>query len=147
MISPRQSAALHPLGVDFDRFLYAPVGDDPQGERLSVVSALARLGVDPWDEAARLARMPVNGAVQALSTLLAGLPAGPGPPVDPIQLATHLISLLPRRTPRLLPSAPAPASASAARGNAGKGGVWRLVALVFVVFILLLLGMRLLGRH
>jgi hypothetical protein len=42
-------------GSDFDAFLFAPVGEERNGMLLSVLSALARLDVDPWQEAARLA--------------------------------------------------------------------------------------------
>ena len=47
-------AALTPLlGREFDNFLFAPLGDDQNGPPLSVVSALAQLEVDPWQEALR----------------------------------------------------------------------------------------------
>ena len=48
-------AALTPL---LGRKLFAPLGDDQNGAPLSAVSALSRLDVDPWKEAASLARMP-----------------------------------------------------------------------------------------
>ena len=48
-------AALTPLlGLEFDPFLFAPIGDELDRPLLSVVSALARLDVDPWKEAASL---------------------------------------------------------------------------------------------
>ena len=96
MKPPRQSTVLNPLGSDFDRFLYAEVGDDQRGGQLSVVSALARSGVDPWDEAARLAAMLTEAAVRTLADLLARLPAGSGQPLDPLSVATRLVTLLPR---------------------------------------------------
>ena len=46
------------LGGEFDDFLFAPVGEEQNGMMLSVVSALARSDVDPWQEAAKLARLP-----------------------------------------------------------------------------------------
>lgn len=49
-------AALAPLiGPEFDKFLCASIGEDRNGTMLSVLSALARLDVDPWQEAADLA--------------------------------------------------------------------------------------------
>ena len=52
-------AALAPLiGAEFDKFLYAPIREDRNGTPLSVLSALARLDVDPWQEALSLALMP-----------------------------------------------------------------------------------------
>ena len=114
MTASRQSAALNPLGVDFDRFLYAQVGDDPLGGQLTVVSVLARQGLDPWEEAASLARLPVEAAVRALSALLAKLPASSEKPLDPVVVATFLVSLLPRAT-RLQ----TPRSSSALRHSSG----------------------------
>jgi len=43
--------ALSPLiGPEFDEFLGASLGEDRNGTRLSVLSAFARLNVDPWQE-------------------------------------------------------------------------------------------------
>jgi len=39
---------LHPDGNDFDPFLFASVGEDRNGANVTVISALARLGLDPW---------------------------------------------------------------------------------------------------
>ena len=36
----------------YDNFLFAPICDEPGGMRLSVLSTLARMNVDPWEEAA-----------------------------------------------------------------------------------------------
>jgi hypothetical protein len=52
---------MNPIGTpasEFDDFLYAPIVEGGNGMVLSVLSALARVNVDPWDEAARLARLP-----------------------------------------------------------------------------------------
>ena len=46
------------LNPSFDDFLFAPVCDEANGMQLSVLSALARSNVDPWEEAIRLAAMP-----------------------------------------------------------------------------------------
>ncbi len=61
---------------EFDDFLFASIGEEPSGMLLSVVSALARLDVDPWQEAAKLARLPVEAATQRLASLIATLPEG-----------------------------------------------------------------------
>jgi hypothetical protein len=63
-------------GTKFDEFLYAPIGEENNGMLLSVLSALARLDVDPWDEASRLARLPRSAAIQFLTTLIGALPDG-----------------------------------------------------------------------
>ena len=43
------------VGSEFDDFLHARIVEDGNGLPLTVLSALARLNMDPWDEAARLA--------------------------------------------------------------------------------------------
>jgi len=55
----------------FSEFLFAGIAEQSNGMTLSLLSALARLGVDPWAEAARLAEMPEAVAVAALAALLA----------------------------------------------------------------------------
>jgi hypothetical protein len=39
----------------FNDFLFAPIGNERNGMLLTVLSALARLDVDPWREAASMA--------------------------------------------------------------------------------------------
>ena len=60
---------------EFDPFLYAPVGEERNGMSLSVLSALARLEMDPWQEAATLTKMPAQDATVRLASLLASLPS------------------------------------------------------------------------
>jgi hypothetical protein len=92
------------LGSEFDDFLFAPIGEDRNGMLLSVLSALARLDVDPWQEAAKLARLPVETATQRLASLIAALPGGPSAHPDPGTIAARLIALLPRRAISSIPS-------------------------------------------
>ena len=71
-------AALSPLiGSEFDEFLGASIGEDRNGTGLTVLSAFARLDVDPWQEARSLARMPRGAAVVRLNTLIDTLPSEP----------------------------------------------------------------------
>jgi hypothetical protein len=85
---------------EFNDFLIAPVGNDSNGMLLSVLSALARQNVDPWQEAAELARLPRETAIQRLAVLIATLPDGAPPPhQNPSATAAALIALLPRRQP------------------------------------------------
>jgi len=58
------------LSADYDDFLFATVCEDVNGTQLSVLSALARLDVDPWEEAARLAAMPRANAARTLMSML-----------------------------------------------------------------------------
>jgi hypothetical protein len=86
-----------PAGTEFDEFLYAYIGEENNGMLLSVLSALARLDVDPWDEASRLARLPRPAAVQFLTALIAALPHGSSARSDPEMHAERLTALLPQK--------------------------------------------------
>jgi hypothetical protein len=80
----------------FDAFLFAPVGDETNGMALSVLSALARLDIDPWADAARLSRLPKDSAIVALGQSIARLPLGKWQPADITAIATRLVELLPK---------------------------------------------------
>jgi hypothetical protein len=80
----------------FNAFLFASVGTEGNGMTLSVVSALARLEIDPWQEAARLSELPRELAAAALDGLIRRLPAGRWDPEEIRTIAARLIELLPR---------------------------------------------------
>jgi len=84
------------LGSEFDAFLFAPIGWDRNEMALSVVSALARVDIDPWQEAAKLARLSQTAAASRLAGLLADLPDGTLAQLDPDGSAARLVALLPR---------------------------------------------------
>ena len=84
-----------PLGPEFDPFLYAFIGEDPNGMTLSVLSAFARSDVDPWKEAAHLARMSPESATIRLGEFIAALPNRPNANVPSGTIAGQLIALLP----------------------------------------------------
>jgi hypothetical protein len=95
VVDMTRSASVSQLGSEFDDFLFAPIGAERNGMLLSVVSALARSDVDPWQEAAKLARLPQKTATQRLAALIAALPDRPSPPLDSGTIAARLTSLLP----------------------------------------------------
>jgi len=82
---------------EFNEFLFAFVGEEKSGQPLTVLSALARLGLDPWDEAARLSEMTKEAATSALSAAIAGLPEGDWAAADSRSIASRLVGWLPRR--------------------------------------------------
>jgi hypothetical protein len=84
---------------EFDSFLCAPIGEEQNGMLLSVLSALARLDVDPWQEAATLTKMPPPDATLRLTSLLSSLPSDAATPLTP-SAVVRLISLLPQKPPR-----------------------------------------------
>jgi hypothetical protein len=80
----------------FNEFLFASIGTEGNGMPLSVVSALARLEIDPWQEAARLSELPKELAAAALDGLIRRLPAGGWEQSEIRIIAARLIELLPR---------------------------------------------------
>jgi hypothetical protein len=89
---------------EFDAFLFAPVGADESGMPLSVVSVLARLDLDPWQEAAQLAALSQESAAQKMVSILDTVPNPPLLSSDILAVATRLVAMLPRQTP--LPGSP-----------------------------------------
>jgi hypothetical protein len=83
------------LGAAFNAFLFATVCEERNEMPLSVVSVLARLDLDPWAEAAELARMPRDSAARRLSSLLDGVVKDPPAESACETIATRLVALLP----------------------------------------------------
>jgi hypothetical protein len=85
------------LGSEFDDFLFAPIGEDKNEVPLSVLSVLARLGIDPWQEAAELALLPRDTATQRLTLSIAALPDARAARLEHGTIAARLIGLLPHQ--------------------------------------------------
>ena len=118
-------------GPEFDDFLFAPIGEDRNGMLLSVLSALARLNVDPWGEAAKLARLPAETATRHLALLIAKIPDGPSPRPDPATIAARLVALL----PRWVGSGTEPSAAVRKDGTATKSRTLLFVILMVLVLV------------
>jgi hypothetical protein len=80
---------------DLNGFLYANIGIEASGMPLSVLSAFARLGKDPWQEAGRLAQMPRTAAVDGLARMITAIPVTQWSFSDAIAIADRLVTLLP----------------------------------------------------
>ena len=74
MALPARFSLLH---SDLNDFLFAPVGEQQNGMPLNVVSGLTRLGLDPWEEAARLAALPKAVAAETLAPIITRLLSDP----------------------------------------------------------------------
>jgi hypothetical protein len=130
-------AALAPLiGAEFDKFLYAPIREDRNGTPLSVLSALARLDVDPWQEALSLALMPKATAAVRLAALIAALPDEQTKDNPAKSIAADLVALLPKTAGF---SAGSPDSVFAAVGPQRAQIRFALGALAIMVMIALAL--------
>jgi hypothetical protein len=86
------------LDRQFDKFLFAAVGESKDGMCVTVLSALARLNVDPWKKAAELARLPGEVAAQKLASLIATLPDLRSANLEPGTI-DRLVTLLPNGRP------------------------------------------------
>jgi hypothetical protein len=92
MALPRLYAPLRP---DLHNFLFAAVGEERNGIPLSMISALAQLGLDPWEEAGRLSSLAKQEAVERLTALILRLPGLRRPSSEARQIAVGLIDVLP----------------------------------------------------
>lgn len=111
-------------------FLFSDVGVEPNGTSLTILSLLARLGKDPWDEAAAWARQPKDAAIRLLTDSISQMP--------PNQQAFEEAHLTASRLIDLLPAPEAPKVAAdlwPALAAIPKGGLLALVYLsLFLMF-------------
>jgi hypothetical protein len=98
-----QSRGVSALTSEFDAFLFAPIYVEKSGLVLTVVSALARLDLDPWDESAELAGLTQTMAADRLTSFILALPDRPMAHEDTGAIVASLIARLP---PQLTPNAP-----------------------------------------
>lgn len=125
------SDALHPDGSDYDAFLFAEVGDDRTGAAVTVLSALARLDLEPWTEARKLSRLDPEDAQVRLTTHFEAMTDIPALALASESRAAKLVSLLPKRAP-LRVSKPF----EAGNNNSSKVSIsWTMMALVGVVVL------------
>ena len=89
-----------PVLPEMDSFLFAYVTDEVDGIPLSVLSALARLGVDPRAEAARLSRLTSKAAASQLARMFGRLPDRPWTSPEIRRIAARLVEVIARATER-----------------------------------------------
>jgi hypothetical protein len=139
----RPRPELSPGHPEFDAFLSTALGDGADGAGMTVMSALARIGLDPWSEAARLSDLPREAAVEALAASLGRLPAGswtlPADLRSLVDVARRLADDLPRsHRPVDAPGRPAAAAASRPASEQARGPLtWLLYAAIAFGFYLL----------
>lgn len=120
MMNPRFSLP----GPEFGPFLYSSVGEQRNGMLLSVLSALARLNLDPWQEAAELTVLPVEIARKRLASIIEGSP-GMVEQLDGGKTADRLMMLLPKQTPS--DATKGPAAQDRQRPAKSLFGFWMIV--------------------
>lgn len=84
-------------------FLYADVGAELNGSILTTLSMIARLGQDPWEEAARWVGLPRAGVIDALADSIALMPLVPSVLAQGREVAERLAQLLPATTQSTAP--------------------------------------------
>ncbi len=78
-----------------DRFLFAEIGIEKNGSSLTILSALARKGDDPWEKAAQWASAPRSKVIEWLAADIAGASLVTDPIDDAHATAARLVQLLP----------------------------------------------------
>jgi hypothetical protein len=91
------------------------------------------MDIDPWQEAAKLARLPEDAAAEKLTSLITAQHGVPSVSPDFARIAPRLIALLPRQPdPRIAPRKAPPGSGVALGSPALIIGVY----LIFTAFML-----------
>ena len=83
------------LTRQFDDFLFARIDEGSDATPLSVLSMLARLDIDPWEEAAKLARLPRAAAARRLVDFIEATPGAPSAYLNAKTVSDQLLNLLP----------------------------------------------------
>ena len=82
---------------EFNDFLVALVGEEKNGQEITVLSAFSRRGLDPWREAARLSSLSKVAATDSLTHTIASLPEGNWQVAECESIAGRLVATLPKR--------------------------------------------------
>ncbi len=134
------AAPKSPLGSEFDKFLFALIGEDLNGLPLSVVSHLARMNLDPWQEAGNLAALPADVAATRLARSLDTLTDPVLRQANSATLVRRLLDLLPRHIPVVAPTLIVGAVIASHPGS-------RIAAIAFITCVILFLGSQFLTAH
>jgi hypothetical protein len=123
----------------YNEFLFAAIGEEKSGMQLTVLTAMTRLGLDPWREAARLSDMSREAAAQAFATTIAKLPAGDWKVAESAAIAARLVSWLPAQKAPSVPSVEdgfRPGREEASRPDLAKWLLWGAFAITVILLVL-----------
>jgi hypothetical protein len=87
------------LDLRYEAFLFAEIGEQKNGMPITMISALARLGLDPWEEARRLANLPAAAALAAVTALVARISGLKARKSEIPKLSARLMPLLAQPAP------------------------------------------------
>ena len=79
----------------FNEFVFAFVAEEENGQNLTVLSAMSRLGLNPWNEALHLSELSKDAAAAALTAIFARLPADEWQQSDLPSISGRLVAHLP----------------------------------------------------
>ena len=127
----------------YNEFLFAAVGEDKVGLPLTVLTALTRLGFDPWREAERLSDLPREIASRVFAVTIAMLPEGNWRSSESEAIAARLVSWLPGQSTQAI----APAEAGRIGGKKIKLGFATALAWSVLAAALLFLTLHLLSNN
>jgi hypothetical protein len=124
---------------EFNEFLFSYIGEEENGQPLTVLSALARLGFDPWKESARLSALAKKSAANELAAIIVSLATGDCQTSDcqtpdSQSIADRLVISLPRH--RAAPDVSAEQisdSKTIPNVNGAKWLTWTVVAAAVVI--------------
>ena len=128
---------------EYNAFLFAAVGEEKVGLPLTVLTALTRLGFDPWREAARLSDLPKETAARAFAVTIAMLPEGDWKASESEAIAARLVNWLPGRSALAIPLV----EATLIRGKKMRSRIATVLSWVVLAAVLLFLGLHLLGDN
>jgi len=117
---------------DLNAFLFADVGTELNGSALTILTVLARLGSDPWSEAARWAKMPKAAAIDCLAQGIGKMPLSSQALAETFATASSLVKLLHAQTQRV------GHGDSSSEGSALTAQEWVPMALLCLSLILVL---------
>ena len=129
----KSSASVYGLTPEFDDFLFARINADSEETPLSMLSVLARLGLDPWEEAAKLAELPRASAVHRLVSFIAAVPSAYP---DAGTVSDRLISLLPSSPALTVPRRP---KFGFSNLLSTRLAIWIAFALIFIIQLILMI--------
>ncbi len=127
------SDILHPDGADFDSFLFAEVGEDRNGATVTVISALARLGIEPWNEARELAGLGQEEAKARLTAHFETITDIPALALASASRAARLVPLLPKNKPRLVSKPPEKTAEDTTESPRRLPASWLFIALIGIL--------------
>jgi hypothetical protein len=128
----KASDTLNPDGNGLHPFLHAVIGQDSQGADVTMLSALARQGLDPWSEGVELSRLGHETALKRIDSRLGLVLDVETLTSDRPAVARRLAGLLP--TSRVTPVAAAVQGAVARTPLRNPGLI--LAIIILVAFII-----------